>query len=519
MAKRLEIPEGHGEVLAEPPFSEWERTARDNASASERWDFEVGGLPVAGLRELARRESRHEAEDYSRRLGVPLPSRDERSPLIVMTGHQPVFFGPGVWAKHFALQRLADETQALAFDLVVDTDAADDITVEAPCLEPPARKCAGVLVRGDGRTFGDIPVPGVHELETFRDDVTAVLDLLPSADIGRNFASFYESLLQAAGVARNVGELVTSARRHYEIPAGTDYLELPVSGQAAGEAFTRLAVEILLDAGRFRGIHNEELASYREAEKVRSAAHPFPDLREDGSFVETPFWLNTAAGRSAVWAREADGEVELSAEGRVVATLPQGPSRAVASLREAGLRLVPRALTLTLHNRLFVADLFVHGVGGGKYDRVTDQVARRLFGIEPPVSAVLSMTLHLPLEGPIDAAGELAAARSELQELAHNPDRFVDRLDEPTAREEARGLVLEKSELVAEIAADGADKKALGARIRAANEALAGLLEPATIEARAKLDELERASRAYEVLRDRSYPFCLWDPVEVRDEL
>ena len=59
--------------------------------------------------------------------------------------------------------------------------------------------------------------------------------------------------------------------------------------------------------------------------------------------------------------------------------------------------LRPRALTLTLFARLCLGDFFIHGIGGGKYDEVTDAIIRDYFGIEPPAYQVLSATLHLPL--------------------------------------------------------------------------------------------------------------------------
>ena len=46
--------------------------------------------------------------------------------------------------------------------------------------------------------------------------------------------------------------------------------------------------------------------------------------------------------------------------------------------------LRPRALTLTLFARLCLGDFFIHGIGGGKYDEVTDAIIRDYFGVEPP---------------------------------------------------------------------------------------------------------------------------------------
>src|SRR3970282_1495276 len=62
----------------------------------------------------------------------------------------------------------------------------------------------------------------------------------------------------------------------------------------------------------------------------------------------------------------------------------------------ARLPLRPRALTLTAFLRLLVVDLFIHGVSGGRYDRVTDAVTAEVFGVAPPIYAVPSATLYPP---------------------------------------------------------------------------------------------------------------------------
>jgi hypothetical protein len=59
-------------------------------------------------------------------------------------------------------------------------------------------------------------------------------------------------------------------------------------------------------------------------------------------------------------------------------------------------RLSPRALTLTMFLRLFIADQFVHGIGGARYDQVLDKLISMHFGIEPPEFAVATATMLLP---------------------------------------------------------------------------------------------------------------------------
>ena len=70
-----------------------------------------------------------------------------------------------------------------------------------------------------------------------------------------------------------------------------------------------------------------------------------------------------------------------------------------------------RALTNTLFARLFLSDLFIHGIGGGKYDELTDDLIRRFYGIEPPEFLILSATRLLPLPALRSARTTGAASR------------------------------------------------------------------------------------------------------------
>jgi len=67
--------------------------------------------------------------------------------------------------------------------------------------------------------------------------------------------------------------------------------------------------------------------------------------------------------------------------------------KAWRGLEEQGFKVRSRALTNTLYARLFLSDLFLHGIGGGKYDELTDELIRRFYGVEPPAFLILSAYL------------------------------------------------------------------------------------------------------------------------------
>ena len=132
----------------------------------------------------------------------------------------------------------------------------------------------------------------------------------------------------------------------------------------------------------------------------------------------------------------------------------------------------PKALMLTLFSRLFVADFFIHGVGGGRYDQVTDDVVRRLFGIEPPAFAVASLTMYLPLGAHVVTDAEVEAVSMAINRLKHNPDQMLDEVEFDTLaeRSDAGALAAEKARLVAETAVPDADRRAPGQRTARAQQ-------------------------------------------------
>ena len=69
----------------------------------------------------------------------------------------------------------------------------------------------------------------------------------------------------------------------------------------------------------------------------------------------------------------------------------------LAELAGRSVRLRTRALTTTMFCRYLLGDLFIHGIGGAKYDELGDSIARRFFAINPPGFLTLSLTLWLGL--------------------------------------------------------------------------------------------------------------------------
>jgi len=72
--------------------------------------------------------------------------------------------------------------------------------------------------------------------------------------------------------------------------------------------------------------------------------------------------------------------------------------------------------------------------------------------------------------------------------------------------------------LVKHIEEPFADKKTLGLRIRAINRELGEILRPTAVAWKEQLERLRAERAASDLVTDRTYPFCFWDPREIEDK-
>ena len=169
-----------------------------------------------------------------------------------------------------------------------------------------------------------------------------------------------------------------------------------------------------------------------------------------------------------------------------------------------------RALTTTLFARLVLSDLFLHGIGGAKYDQVTDQIVRLFFGFEPPEFATVSATLRLPIAlRSVRCIGSHAVGQ-RLRELAVS-SRAIRRWQrrERRCRRSGSEIIADKRRWVRN-AQDAAERTRTAPGIAAANEALQPFVAPLREQIERERDELQQQKRGDAILRSREYSFCLY---------
>src|SRR5690606_22675475 len=113
-----------------------------NQARRAAWSFELAGEPIARLAAAAREQLLRDAHAYTSayREGA-LPASIGASTRVLLAGHQPELFHPGVWAKNFALDALAGATFSIGVNILIDGD-----TLKSPSLRVPSGSLAQPLV-------------------------------------------------------------------------------------------------------------------------------------------------------------------------------------------------------------------------------------------------------------------------------------------------------------------------------------------------------------------------------------
>ncbi len=512
---RYRAPREDHAAMIDPPWGEIDGLVAQNVQSRARYDYDFGGRSFADLSHDARRELLRLAVRWTSAYRDPGPLASASPDIMFLAGHQPRLFHPGVWLKNFALSELAARHGAAAVNLIVDSDTVKSAALRVPGGTASAPSTEMVPL---DRTEPSLPYEDrrIEDREVFTDfgrrAAQRIEPLVPDPMV----RDFWPTVLARAAETDNLGICLAQARHQWEARWGCRTLEVPQSWVCSAPSFCWFAAHLLSQLARFRQIHNEALDEYRRVHHLRSPAQPIPDLAEEDGWLEAPFWVWTPAEprRRPLWALHRNGAVELSDRQGLRAELPGDPARAAARLLELGqdgVRIRSRALITTLWARLVLGDLFLHGIGGAKYDQVTDLVIERFFGLAPPGFVVISATLLLPIERHRVSADDGRAIAHQLRELTYHPEKFVDSTAQRVDGQDAdpTPLIAAKTRLI-QTAPTPETARTRCRAIREVNERL----QPWVAQRRRQLQERQAAVatalRAETVLGWREYGFCLY---------
>jgi len=529
-ARRLRAPAIDGGVLVDPPPAAVAGLIAGNAQQFAGWEYDFQGRRALWLRAAVRHEVVALAQRFLDQHGLGRPSVDVDDftrtgrPLIV-TGHQPELFHPGVWIKNFAAASIAGARGGVGLNLIVDNDIPKSTSIAVPRHDENGIQLARVEFDrwGGDAPFEDSPVLEEERFATFAGRVRRVLGdtcANPLVD------DFWPRVLKRRDEARTHGMRFSLSRRELEASWGVTNLEVPLSEVCQTDGFYWFVSHLLAQLPRYSQVHNDALHEYRATHGIKSKNHPVAALAREGDWLEAPFWIWRAAHprRRALLVRQRAREMDLriAGENEVLIELPLAPEReaccAVERLRELpelAVRLRTRALTTTVFSRFLLGDLFIHGIGGAKYDEFGDEISRRFFAIEPPGFLTVSMTLWLGLAADPATALDLASIERSLRDLRFNPDRH---LSEPYS-EEIRNLIRAKHYAIAGPTATRRQRKARRLAIRRSNNALQPSVQDLADNLLSLRSVTRRRLKSNRVARNREFSFVLHSEARLRQSM
>ena len=529
-------PDVSGERLIDPPV----RSAADDSGGSiealvdnnrllrAAFDTRIGDLKLWELVAATRREVLTVAAEYTRSyrdIVRPDNMAEWIARPIIMGGHQPDLFHPGVWLKNSALDAYARQVGGTALNIVVDSDRCARTTVAVPVGTPREARLEHVPfdAAAPEMPWEERGILDEDCFDSFGDRASDLLEpLVPDCILRR----WWPLAIERACESHRLGLAIAQARHILEERFGLQTLELPVSEMMRLPTVMVFMGWLLAHSRRLHEAYNASLAAYRREHQVRGRARPMPDLavRHDasGEWLEVPWWLwsRDDTRRRRVFAQATPDMLALSDMETLRVELPIAPGLtpskwidALSRMEEHGLRLRPRAILTTLVSRVLVADVFVHGIGGSAYDRITDDIVRRLTGCDPPRHAVVSGTLRLPIERAFpgfdadNPAARLAAVQRQIRDLEFHPERFLEPL--AAQSQEVRDLATEKRRWIDTFPTPGLAQRRCR-EIRAANERMVFHARQIRDELFGRVGPLAAAVRARKALESRDYPWCFY---------
>lgn len=350
-------------------------------------------------------------------------------PSLMLSGHQPELFHPGVWFKNFVLDKWQSVTGQLSINLVVDNDQQN-----ANWLSFPGKRGQRTAVVRENFDHGGIGQPYEERMlrheDRFGDLVQRVQSRVASIAPAELLVEFWTHLRQLP--IRNLGHRFAAARHRMEWQRGVRNLEVPLSHVCQTSGFAHFAHQLISDAPQFQTVYNQVLVDYRRQNDLSGQDRPIPNLERYDQWWEVPFWVWSPDHpyRQRAFVRQRGNLLELTGEaflaGQARTAMNPCPIREATSLLELpGWKLRTRALTTTMYSRAILGDGFLHGIGGAIYDQLTDEMFRRYFQQVLPPFLTATATMRLTGESEPDLRRALQQARATLRKMKWKSEAFL----------------------------------------------------------------------------------------------
>ncbi len=417
---------------------------------------------------------------------------------VIGTGHQPLFYYPGILFKNFVTSYLAKKTQSLQVNFVVDTDIAK-LKLVLPVFDTELK-----------RTIINFPETSVcyKFFNPEEENIKSIFDLaekkiksLPFQIIKENFINYKSKFLDLYVKTKNLVYTISYLRNEFEKKYNFPVKDINMSDETRTDKF-KSAVKFLIEKIEdFNYIYNDGVENLKKKKKIQ----PVRKLKIEPPIYELPLWFITQGKREKVY-------IEKKSDDRVAFLNEKGKIIFKTYLKNLeddlkALQLYPGAIFLTFYLRIFKTTLFIHGRGGALYDKITDYIIKNLFGISKiPVFIIASTDIYLPLGIETE---NLLKEREYLNKVINNaqykPEILLD-------EDQAKYYKQLKRDIASKLKTESnpEKKKEIHLKLKKIEEEIKFKSKNRREELKQRLSRIEK-SILKEVYLEREYPYFLYE--------
>ena len=549
----VDIP-GNDEIVFSVNPSQIDKIIKENKYRVKGYEFTIFGKKYFSLREDYRRDLVKIARSFTNQLDAENDQKKQEDYLstncLIITGHQPEFYHPGIWIKNLFLSEIIknDKTgQNIGLNLNLDNDIVNQVHLYCPHIDKPdKRNDPGYALREvnlyshtKNIPLQEIGTPSNQELNKFVLEVNSEIEKFPNRAIYNRFQKFTSYFWKARQICQSdlemnqLGIFLITCRRYHESSLNPAYYEVPHSFLHNHDTFLLFLLEIAAHIYQFAFIYNQKVAQYRTLHKIKNKVNPVTDLLIEKKRVEAPFWIwqkGKKMGREKLFfSMEKDGQlyIDLKSQDKILLISSKKENgnmvlqRLKGIIKQNDFVISPRALILTLFQRLFGADLFIHGIGCSKYDWITDRIIRDYFKVEPPEFFTISTTIPLDLPSRLKSRYDSSLWKKKKRALTFNPETLIREAGLSLRKEQdAQALIDEKMKLTEQIRNIASkEKHDFSQRIKELNKRLKIILDPYEREINKKIAEEKKKREQEKIIKFREYPYCFYDSRKIVDLL
>ena len=388
--KNRPVPDQSDCIFTLPEFKNWPSLLGENKSS----------LSAVNDRDVSRTELVNIAAEYTHRIGLTV-SQFKNADDIIVTGHQPNWHHCGIFAKNVITDRFARQTGGTAVQLVLDHDICNT-SIFLP--ESDNNDFVRFKTIPLERKQRDIPlelrsVPSKEQLIKFIESVSKTKGSLCCEIWHQELHYIFESSV----LCRNVADLITLLQTRLNAACGLEIMSLPVSLMSQSDSFVDFVCSVICNAAGFVRIYNQAIKNKRKTDNLK------PDqtirlLKTDylNNIIELPFWLIWQTGkRASLYVSLNDKNLRIGTADSIIGTIDPScdkKQQLIEILSKNKYVIRPKAVTLTLFARLYLADLFVHGTGSGNYEYITDHLIGDYYKISNVNFSIATATMSLPTD-------------------------------------------------------------------------------------------------------------------------